>query len=142
MITVLGATLALLFLLGFTLNVITLFAIILSLSLIVDDTIIMVEAIDAQRRRQKDAKKAVEEATRKVSRAMIAATLTAALSFAPLVFVGGILGNFIRAIPITIISALLISLLVALVFIPLFAKFILLGKKQMGEENHPDSSGS
>ena len=135
MITVLGATLALLFLLGFTLNVITLFAIILSLSLIVDDTIIMVEAIDAQRRRQKDAKKAVEEATRKVSRAMIAATLTAALSFAPLVFVGGILGNFIRAIPITIISALLISLLVALVFIPLFAKFILLGKKQMGEEN-------
>ncbi|MCB9839927.1 efflux RND transporter permease subunit [Candidatus Nomurabacteria bacterium] len=135
MITVLGATLALLFLLGFTLNVITLFAIILSLSLIVDDTIIMVEAIDAQRRRQKDAKKAVEEATRKVSRAMIAATLTAALSFAPLVFVGGILGNFIRAIPITIISALLISLVVALVFIPLFAKFILLGKKQMGEEN-------
>lgn len=135
MVTVLGATLGLLFLLGYTLNVITLFAIILSLSLIVDDTIIMVEAIDAQRRRQKDAKKAVEEATRKVSRAMIAATLTAALSFAPLIFVGGILGNFIRAIPITIISALLISLLVALVFIPLFAKFVLLGKKQMGDEN-------
>ncbi len=135
MITVLGATLAFLFLLGYSLNVITLFAIILSLSLIVDDTIIMVEAIDAQRKRQKDAKKAVEEATKKVSRAMIAATSTAALSFAPLVFVGGILGSFIRTIPITIIAALVISLIVALVFIPLFAKFVLLGKKQMGEEN-------
>ena len=66
---------------------------------------------------------------------MIAATSTAALSFAPLVFVGGILGSFIRTIPITIIAALVISLIVALVFIPLFAKFVLLGKKQMGEEN-------
>lgn len=133
MITVLSATLGVLYLLGYTLNVITLFAIILSLSLIVDDTIIMVEAIDAQRKKQKDPKKAIEEATRKVSRAMIAATSTAALSFAPLIFVGGILGSFIRAIPITIITALAISLIVALVFIPLFAKYLLLGKKQMGE---------
>ena len=133
MLTVLAATFGVLFLIGYTLNVITLFAIILSLSLIVDDTIIMVEAIDAQRKKQKDARLAVKEATRKVSRAMIAATSVAALSFAPLVFVGGILGSFIRAIPITIIAALLISLLVALVFIPLFAKFLLLGKKQMGE---------
>lgn len=134
MITVLSATLGVLFLLGYTLNVITLFAIILSLSLIVDDTIIMVEAIDAQRRRQKNARDAVEVATRRVSGAMIAATSTAALSFAPLIFVGGVLGSFIRAIPITIISALLISLFVALVFIPLLARFLLLGKNQMGEE--------
>lgn len=135
MVTVISITLGLLFLIGYSLNTITLFAIILGLSLIVDDTIIMVEALDAQRRKRKDAKKAVSEATRKVSRAMIAATLTAALSFTPLIFVGGILGSFIRAIPITIISALLISLVVALVFIPLFARFLLLGKKQMGEGN-------
>lgn len=133
MITVLTATLGVLYLLGYSLNVITLFAIILSLSLIVDDTIIMVEAIDAQRKKQHDPKIAVREATRKVSRAMIAATSTAALSFAPLIFVGGILGSFIRAIPVTIIAALIISLLVALVFIPFFAKFLLLGKKQMGD---------
>lgn len=135
MITVIAATIGLLFLLGYTLNVITLFAIILGLSLIVDDTIIMTEAIDAARRRNKSAAAAVRQATRKISRAMVAATLTAALSFAPLLFIGGILGNFIRAIPVTIISALLISLFVALVFIPLFAKYILLGKKQMGEDS-------
>lgn len=133
MLTVIASTIALLYLIGYTLNVITLFAIILGLSLIVDDTIIMVEAIDASRKKEKDARTVIKEATRKISRAMVAATTTAALSFAPLLFVSGILGNFIRAVPITIIAALLISLVVALVFIPFFARFMLLGKKQLGD---------
>jgi multidrug efflux pump subunit AcrB len=120
LIIIIFAVIGLLYLLGFTLNVITLFALILSLALIVDDTIIMVEAIDAQRKKQKDARKAVSEATRKISRAMLSATFVAVLSFVPLLFVGGILGTFIRAIPATVISALLISLLVSLIFIPFF----------------------
>lgn len=135
MITVLSAAVGLLFILGYTLNTITLFALILSLSLIVDDTIIMVEAIDAERKRRKDKREILTVATGKISRAMVAATLTAALSFAPLIFVGGILGKFIRSIPITIIAALLISLFVALIFIPFFARLLLLGKKQIGEGN-------
>jgi multidrug efflux pump subunit AcrB len=134
LIIIIFAVIGLLYLLGFTLNVITLFALILSLALIVDDTIIMVEAIDAQRKKQKDARKAVSEATRKISRAMLSATFVAVLSFVPLLFVGGILGTFIRAIPATVISALLISLLVSLIFIPFFAKFLLLNKKSMGEK--------
>ncbi len=134
MITVLLTTLGLIYLIGYSLNVITLFALILGLALIVDDTIIMVEAIDSARRHEKDRRVAVKEATRKISRAMVAATTTACLSFAPLIFVGGILGSFIRAIPITIISSLIISLFVALIFIPFFARFLLLGKKQMGNK--------
>lgn len=133
MVTVLAIVNGLLFAIGYTLNTITLFSLILALALIIDDTIIMVEALDAQRRRQKKAAEAVKTAVGKVSRAMIAATLTAALSFAPLIFVGGILGEFIRAIPVTIISALLVSLIVALVFIPLFARFILLRPNQLGK---------
>lgn len=134
MITVLLITLGFLYAIGYTLNVITLFALILGLALIVDDTIIMVEAIDAARRHSKNRREIVLEATRKISRAMVAATLTAALSFAPLLFVGGILGSFIRAIPITLISALLISLVVALIFIPFLSRFILLGRKQLGKK--------
>jgi multidrug efflux pump subunit AcrB len=133
MLTVIAIVNGLLYIFGYTLNTITLFALILGLSLIVDDTIIMVEALDAQRKKQKKAGDAVRVATGRVSRAMIAATSTAALSFAPLLFVGGILGSFIRAIPVTIIAALLTSLFVALIFIPLFARFLLLGKNQMGE---------
>ena len=134
MVTVISATLGLLYLAGYTLNVITLFGLILGLSLIVDDTIIMVEAIDAARRKTKTPREAVKMAVRKISRAMVAATSVAALSFLPLAFVGGVLGSFIRAIPITIICALIISLFAALIFIPFFARFALLGKKQMGEE--------
>jgi len=135
MATVIAAVNALLYGIGYTLNTITLFSLVLGLSLIVDDTIIMTEAIDAQRRKLTDPTKVVSVATRKIGRAMIAATLTAALSFAPFLFVGGILGSFIRSIPVTIISALLISLLVALIFIPLFARYLLLGKKQLGAKN-------
>ncbi len=140
MTTVIAAVNGLLYLIGYSLNTITLFALILGLALIVDDTIIMVEAIDSQRRRQKTPEKAVEVATGKISRAMIAATSTAALSFAPLIFVGGILGVFIRAIPITIIIALVTSLAVALIFIPLFARFLLLGKNQLGNRSHPEAA--
>ncbi len=134
MVTVVAITLGFLHIIGYSLNVITLFSLILALALIVDDTIIMVEAVDAARHRHKDRRKAVREATRKVSRAMVAATATASLSFAPLLFVGGILGSFIKAIPITIIASLVISLIVALVFIPFFARYLLLGPKQMGSK--------
>ncbi len=135
LITVLAIVNGLLYLLDYTLNTITLFSLILGLALMIDDTIIMVEALDAQRRRQKDAAKAVAVATSKVSRAMIAATLTAVLSFVPLIFVSGILGEFIRAIPVTIIAALFISLLVALIIIPLFARFLLLSRQQIKSAN-------
>lgn len=134
MITVVAMTLGFLYSIGYSLNVITLFSLILALALIVDDTIIMVEAIDAARHRHKDRRKAVREAARKVSRAMVAATFTAGLSFAPLLFASGMLGTFIRAIPITVISALLISLIVALVFIPLFSRWLLLRPKLMGKK--------
>lgn len=135
MISVLAITVGVLFVIGYTLNTITLFALILCLGLIVDDTIIMVEALDAQRKRLRNAREIVRTATQKISRAMVAATFTAALSFAPLLFIGGILGSFVRALPVTVITSLLVSLLVALVFIPLFARFLLLGKKQIGEKN-------
>lgn len=137
MITVILTTVGLLYLIGYTLNVITLFGLILGLSLIVDDTIIMVEAIEAARRKSKTPQAAISLATRKVSRAMVAATVTAALCFLPLALVGGVLGSFIRAIPITIIASLFISLAVALIFIPLFARFLLLTKQQFAKKYKP-----
>src|SRR4029078_5905306 len=76
MITVLLITLGLLFAIGYTLNVITLFALILGLALIVDDTIIRVEAIDAPRHHLEDRRQIIVEATSKISRAMVAATTT------------------------------------------------------------------
>jgi multidrug efflux pump subunit AcrB len=70
---------------------------------------------------------------------MVAATFTAILAFSPLLFIGGILGSFIKAIPVTIISSLLISLLVALTFIPFMSRGLLLTKKQLGNEEDKES---
>lgn len=131
MVSVLAITNLVLYLIGYTLNTMTLFSLVLGLSLIVDDTIIMVEAIDNYRRRLKNKQEIVSTATGKISRAMIAATLTAVLSFAPLIFVGGIIGGFIRQIPITIIISLLVSLLVALTLIPFFAGRLMLSDSQI-----------
>jgi len=139
MIMVIFATLGLLFAIGYSLNTITLFSLILCLSLIVDDTIIMVEAIDAQRRKVKRAREAVEKSSKKIARVMVAATLTATIGFAPLIFVGGILGGFIRAIPITVILALLVSLVVALTFIPVMSRYLLLRPHQLGKGNKKES---
>jgi multidrug efflux pump subunit AcrB len=133
MATVIAITLGVLYLIGYTLNVITLFAIILGLALIVDDTIIMTEAIDVERRRRKDAQETVRFATNKVSLAMLAATSTAILGFAPIIFITGILGGFIRPIPITIIISLIVSLIVALTVIPFIARYLILrGKNSIG----------
>lgn len=139
MLMVIAATLGVLYLIGYTLNVITLFSLVLCLSLIVDDTIIMVEAIDARRRKGGKARDVISEATRKISRAMIAATMTATVGFAPLLFVGGILGSFIRAIPITVITSLLISLVIALTFMPVLARYVLLKKDNAEEKGSEDS---
>lgn len=134
MLTVIAAALGLLYLLGYTLNVIILFSIILGLALIVDDTIIMTEAIDVERRRQKNAADTVGAATNRVSLAMIAATSTAVLGFVPLLFITGILGGFIRPIPITIIASLTISLLVALTIIPFVARLLILRQDNIGSK--------
>ncbi|MFZ1483904.1 MAG: efflux RND transporter permease subunit, partial [Candidatus Saccharimonadales bacterium] len=70
MVTVIVSVIGLLYGIGYTLNTITLFALILGLSLIVDDTIIMVEALDKQRQRYKDREKIVAVSVQKVGRAM------------------------------------------------------------------------
>ncbi len=133
MVVVIMATLGVLLGIGYSLNTITLFSLVLCLSLIVDDTIIMVEAIDAQRRKLKNAREVIEKSAKKISRVMVAATLTAAMAFAPLIFVGGVLGEFIRAIPVTVITSLLVSLFVALTFIPFLSRFVLLRRSQLGK---------
>ncbi|OGL35712.1 hypothetical protein A3F65_03500 [Candidatus Saccharibacteria bacterium RIFCSPHIGHO2_12_FULL_47_16b] len=132
MATVLAITIAITYLIGYSFNVIILFSLIIALALIVDDTIIMTEAVDVERRRQKDAKAVVKVATRKVSLAMLAATSTAILGFMPLAFITGILGGFIRPIPVTIAIALITSLIVALTIIPLAARWLILGKNNIG----------
>ena len=138
MASVLLITVGVLYLLGITLNTITLFALVLCLGLIVDDTTIMAEAIDAGKRADATNREIVSGAMKKVARASTAGTLVTMLAFAPMLFISGILGSFIKVLPITIIISLAVSLLVSLTLIPFMSRFLLLSKKgKAGESRNP-----
>lgn len=119
-----STSIGILYLMGISLNTVSLFALVLCLGLIVDDTVIIVEALDAQKTKQKSLKLAIASSVDKVALASAAGTFTTILGFAPLLFVSGVLGEFIRLLPITIIVLLFVSLVVALLFIPFFSRFL------------------
>ena len=135
MATVLLATIGGLKLSGYSLNTITLFALILSLGLIVDDTTIVAEAIDAGKNEGKSKREIVALAIKRVARASTTGTLVTMLAFAPMLFIGGILGSFIRALPVTIIISLGFSLLVSLTLIPFLSRIILSDERKGKHES-------
>ena len=130
MATVMLSALAGLWVLGYSLNTITLFGLILTLGLLVDDAIVISESIDANRDAPPDKGDqpvgVIRQALDRVGSASFAGTLTTVLVFAPMLFVSGVLGEFIRAIPATVILTLLLSFLFSIVFIPAIAKSFLL----------------
>ena len=127
---------------GFTLNTITLFGLILTLGLLVDDAIVISESLDANRENPDPSAVdgdpndehvdtsvgVIKRAIDRVGSASFAGTLTTVVVFSPMLFIGGILGEFIRPIPTTVIITLLLSFLFSIVFIPTIARvFILRG---------------
>lgn len=131
--TVLAVTLLGILATGNTLNTIVLFGLVLILGLIVDNAIVMTEAIDRSKNRRRlkaTNDKIITEAVGKVGLAMAAGTLTTVLVFTPILFVSGVLGEFIRILPTTVVIALLSSLVIAFVFIPFFASGLLLRSKK------------
>lgn len=129
MATVLLGTIGGIKLIGYSLNTITLFALILSLALIVDDATIAAEAIDASQKEGRSKRNTVAYAIKRVARATTTGTLVTILAFAPMLFISGILGSFIKALPITIILSLALSLLVSLSLIPFMARWLILPTK-------------
>lgn len=120
----LTTTIGALYLSGLTLNTITLFALILTLGLIVDDTIIVTEALESERAKGGKPLEAIKIAIKRIALASLAGTLTTMLGFAPLLFIGGILGDFIRVMPITIITSLAVSFIVSITFIPFMSHWL------------------
>jgi len=116
---------------GYTLNTITLFGLILTLGLLVDDAIVISESIDANRDEPDPAEDiksvgVIRRAIDRVGAASFAGTLTTVVVFSPMLFIGGILGEFIRPIPSTVIITLLLSFLFSVVFIPVIGRLFLL----------------
>ena len=103
---------------GITLNMVVLFSLIIALGMLVDNAIVIVENIFRHRHMGKDAAHGSEEGTNEVVLAVAASTLTTVCAFAPLIFWPGIMGEFMKYMPITLIITLASSLFVALVINP------------------------
>ncbi|MGQ9669128.1 MAG: efflux RND transporter permease subunit [Desulfosoma sp.] len=103
---------------GGTINMISLFALIMVLGIIVDDAIVVGESIFVHRQRGDPPLKASVEGTAEVGFPVIAAVTTTIVAFVPLAFVGGIMGKFIAILPQVVVACLSISLLECLMLLP------------------------
>jgi multidrug efflux pump subunit AcrB len=125
----LALTLAVFYLYGYTLNRITLFALIFSIGILVDDAIVVVENIVRHWRmpanRTRPPHEVAIEAVDEVGNPTILATLTVVAAILPMAFVGGLMGPYMRPIPIGASAAMVFSLLVALIVTPWAAVRIL-----------------
>lgn len=101
-----------------SINMLSLFAFILCLGIVVDDAIVVGENIFTQRERGKPLLQAAIDGTLEVGMPVVFSVLTTVVAFVPLFFVEGMMGKFMAVIPIIVISVLLVSLLEALFILP------------------------
>ena len=138
----LALTLAVFYLYGYTLNRITLFALIFSIGILVDDAIVVVENIVRHNRLAKNAgrppSEVAVEAVDEVGNPTILATLTVIAAILPMAFVGGLMGPYMRPIPVGASAAMVFSILVAFIVTP-WAAMLLLRHKGGGHGDAHDA---
>ena len=103
---------------GATINMVSLFGLIMVLGIIVDDAIVVGESIYVARLNGAGPLEAAIEGTREVAMPVIAAVTTTIVAFIPLGFIGGIMGKFIAIVPVVVIACLSISLIESLILLP------------------------
>ncbi len=111
-------TLAIMMLLGVSINVLSLFAFILAVGIVVDDAIVVGENIYAERERGVPGLLAAIRGTRRITTPVVFAVLTTMAAFSPLLFIPGVMGKMMSAIPIIVFSVLALSLVESLFVLP------------------------
>ena len=106
---------------GFTMNMIVMFAFIFALGIVVDDAIVVIENTHRMHKTHPDIRVAAKLAAGEVFLPILSGTLTTLAPFFPLAFWPGIVGQFMHYLPVTLIITLFASLFVAYIFNPVFA---------------------
>ncbi len=120
-------------LLGYTMNMVVLFSLILALGMLVDNAIVIVENTYRHRVEGYGRIEAASLATNEVAMPVIASTITTLCAFGPLLFWPGMVGEFMKYLPITLIITLACSLFVALVINPTFCSVLMKTPRKVGE---------
>src|SRR5712672_1860542 len=116
-------------LMNFSLNNMSLMALILSFGFVVDDAIVMLENIVRHLEDGADPRRATLDGSREVGFTILSMTVSLAAVFIPVLFLGGILGRLFREFAITITAAILVSGLVSISFTPMLCSRFLKAKK-------------
>lgn len=109
---------------GDTLNMVVLFALILSVGMLVDSAIVVVEYADRRLAEGASSKIAYSEAARRMAWPIIASTATTLAVFLPLLFWPGVMGGFMKYLPLTLLFTLTGSMIMALIVIPAIGKVL------------------
>jgi multidrug efflux pump len=104
--------------LGFTVNIVVLFSLILAVGMLVDGAIVVTEYADRKMSEGLSKQRSYALAAKRMAWPIIAATATTLAAFLPLIFWPGVVGEFMKYLPITLVATLSASLLMALVFVP------------------------
>jgi len=120
------------YLMGFTVNVLTLLGLVLAIGLVVDDAIVVLENCHRHVEMGKDPRQASADGSREIAFAVVAMTLTLAAVFAPLAFQTGNTGKLFTEFALTVTSAVLVSGFVALTLTPMMCSKILKGHEKHG----------
>ena len=123
---------------GFSINTINLFAIILAIGLVVDDAIVVVEAVEVHLHHGRSPLEATEKAMEEVTGPVIATTLVLCATFVPVAFMGGITGEIYRQFALTLSISVILSSVVALTLTPALCRMLL---RARGEPRGPIARG-
>ena len=129
---VLLGTFAIFYILGFSINTLTLFGLTLAIGLLVDDAIVVVENVERlmEENPEMSAREATIQSMQELQVALIAIALVLSAVFLPMAFFGGSTGVIYRQFSVTIISAMMLSVLVALILSPALTSTLLKPKHQ------------
>jgi len=109
---------------GMTINIVVLFALILAVGMLVDGAIVVTEYADRKMTEGEPRRLAYGMAAKRMAWPIIASTATTLAAFLPLLFWPGIVGEFMKYLPITLIATLSASLVMALIFVPTLGAFV------------------
>jgi multidrug efflux pump len=136
-VVVLG-TFAVINMFGFSINTLTMFAMVLAIGLLVDDAIVVVENVErVMVEEHLDPVAATEKSMKQISGALVGITSVLSAVFIPMAFFGGTTGVIYRQFSITLVTAMVLSLVVALTFTPALCATIL----KQHDPNKPESNG-
>lgn len=121
--------------LGYTINQLSIVGLIVALGILVDDAIVVVENIERYLRNGATKMQASIEAVKQIAMAVVGVTATLVVSFLPLLYLPGGSGDFIRGLPMAVVTTVISSLLVSLTIVPFLSSRILKTHTSTGEDN-------